>query len=298
MSAVPTRVSVIDITSDGVRFGDRVVAWPIEVDARVQALGPGLDTVERGTRQLTWPSLGLVAKCLHDPAVASQVEISLLESGRRWYGTGDFTGALLIDGAPYPLALPRPDGLGQSATRTVGRMLVTRSVGTTADGAAYDALTLQPGAPTQDEIDAASAPVTDALVFADLNFKLLVIEELMYGQQVLLPEFDAESYLETHVDREIDLDGEEAYAPIPELLAYFDALPISASLAPLVRGLSYDGGNEVYGHIAPGWDGEEPYFDVARWDDVALFPNLTHIESNIVSDEDAAALAARGIQVE
>ena len=56
--------------------------------------------------------------------------------------------------------------------------------------------------------------------FQDINFKLCVIEELMYTKNLLTPKFDIYEFVENYKDRKIDID-EEGYDIIPEVLEYF-----------------------------------------------------------------------------
>ena len=64
----------------------------------------------------------------------------------------------------------------------------------------------------------------EVIDFKDFNFKLLVIEELMYNQDLLKPKFDIYDFVE-YAEREINPD-EEGYEPIPEALEYFRNLEI------------------------------------------------------------------------
>ena len=117
-----------------------------------------------------------------------------------------------------------------------------------------------------------TAPVRQ---FKDLNFKLLVIQELMYDQK-LLPPFDVREFAKKYTDREIMIE-KEGYAVIPEVLAYFEALSIPAPLLAHVCELGFDGGNAVYSQVFPYWDGECNTFDVMSVEDIALVPNLKRI---------------------
>lgn len=114
--------------------------------------------------------------------------------------------------------------------------------------------------------------------FKDINFKLLVIEELMYKQTKLLPRFDVHEFVRQYTGREIMIE-KEGYDIIPEVLAYFEKLLIPASLLAQVEKLAFDGSSEIYRQIFPYWDGECDIFDVASADDVSLVPNLKSMSS-------------------
>ena len=115
--------------------------------------------------------------------------------------------------------------------------------------------------------------MTQVINFKDFNFKLLIIEELMYTKKLLQPAFDVYKFVKLYDKRKIDID-EEGYDPIPEVIAYFKDLEIDQSLAAEVTELYQDGGNEVYMQIGPLWDGEDEIYDIASFEDVAHFRNL------------------------
>lgn len=116
------------------------------------------------------------------------------------------------------------------------------------------------------------------LVFSHLNFKLAVIQELMYKKELLKPRFNIYEFVEEYTKREIDIE-EEGYDPIQEALNWFEALPIPLKLAEEITELQMDGGNEIYHQIIPFWDGEDGFFDVNELEEaeVRQFPNLQHV---------------------
>ena len=120
------------------------------------------------------------------------------------------------------------------------------------------------------------------LQFDNFNFKLAIIQELMYDINVLQPEFDIYEFAKEYKGEEIDTESETVIEPA---LDYFKNLQIPKSLAKEVGSFYMDGGNEVYMNIIPLWDGEDGYFDL---NDVSLtelrqFPNIT--EATILTDD-------------
>lgn len=120
------------------------------------------------------------------------------------------------------------------------------------------------------------------LEFDNFNFKLAIIQELMYDINVLQPEFDIYEFAKEYKGEVIDTESETVIEPA---LEYFKNLQIPKSLAKEVGSFYMDGGNEVYMNIIPQWDGEDGYFDL---NDVSLtelrqFPNLT--EAIILTDD-------------
>ncbi|WNV85233.1 DUF6892 domain-containing protein [Umezawaea sp. Da 62-37] len=130
--------------------------------------------------------------------------------------------------------------------------------------------------------------------FADANFKLAVVQELMYNQD-LLPRFDLREYA---VEQGFTYDDGSVEA-VPEALAYFGALEVPGELAGKITGIEMDGGNEIYLEIAPNWDGEDGLFDVDEFADLRHFPNLKSMTLFYTGNEEALeALRARGIEAD
>ncbi|MEL1245304.1 leucine-rich repeat domain-containing protein [Flavobacterium sp. DGU11] len=111
---------------------------------------------------------------------------------------------------------------------------------------------------------------------ADLNFKLMVVQRLMYEDELLLPKFDVYEFVKNHKGRAIDLE-EISYEMIPEVKAWFEDLDIPLELLWDIKELRADGGDEIYHELIPHWDGEDDAFDVVSAEDVKYFPNLKKI---------------------
>jgi hypothetical protein len=136
--------------------------------------------------------------------------------------------------------------------------------------------------------------MSQPIPFADANFKLAVVQELMYNQD-LLPRFDLREYAAeqgfTH-----DAGSVEA---VPEALAYFAALEVPVEFAEKITEIEMDGGNEIYLEIAPNWDGEDGLFDVDEFADLRHFPNLKSMTLFYTGNEEALeTLRARGIEAD
>lgn len=110
------------------------------------------------------------------------------------------------------------------------------------------------------------------LVFDTFNFKLAVINELMYEQEILKPYFDIyefKDFKNAHWDLET---GDNVGGAVQ----FFKDLPIPAIYADKVTKIYMDGGNEIYQNIAPLWDGEDDRFDIDKLTERELrqFSNL------------------------
>lgn len=113
----------------------------------------------------------------------------------------------------------------------------------------------------------------EAIIFADFNFKLAVIEELMYTKELIQPKFDIFEFADTYQERDIDVE-EEGTNPILEAITYFKNLTIDKTLAEHLTQIYQDGGNDIYMNITPYWDGEDDSFTIQNYEDIQHFPNL------------------------
>ncbi|MGW4832992.1 DUF6892 domain-containing protein [Amycolatopsis japonica] len=136
--------------------------------------------------------------------------------------------------------------------------------------------------------------MSQTIQFTDFNFKLAVVQELMYNQE-LFPKFDLREYA---AEKGFTYDAGSVEA-VPEAAAYFEALEVPAELAEKITEIEMDGGNEIYLEIAPNWDGEDSLFDVDEFADVEHFPNLKSM-TLLFTGNDAAleSLRARGIEAD
>lgn len=141
-------------------------------------------------------------------------------------------------------------------------------------------------------------------VFRDFNFKLLVVEKLMYWDETLTPAFSLREHMRERGVEDLDAhveDNELEYTVLDEARAYFEALEIPAELLATVEELTFDGGHQVYQECAPVWDGEDDLFDVRSLDDLDLVPNLKLFtgewELKHMIPDALEILAARGIAV-
>lgn len=119
-------------------------------------------------------------------------------------------------------------------------------------------------------------PANEPLLnFTDFNFKLAVVQQLMYEKELLLPKFDVYEFADEYPKREIDVLSESG-EPIREVIAWFKKLEIPLRLADEIEEIHMDGGSDVYQQIIPDWDGEDEYFDLKKItpEDLAQFKNL------------------------
>jgi hypothetical protein len=140
----------------------------------------------------------------------------------------------------------------------------------------------------------------EKIEFADFNFKLAVIQELMYNKKLIKPEFDLYDFVENHKEREIDVE-EEGYAFIPEVMDYFTSLEIDKKYAGEIEEIMQDGGDDVYGNVLRFWDGEDDTFCIRNFEDIKHFKHLKKMSlfySDDLTDEIRSYLEQNNIEVE
>ena len=122
----------------------------------------------------------------------------------------------------------------------------------------------------------------ELLFFENINFKLAIIQVLMYDLEVLKPVFNIFDFAEEANELNIDTESMEIIQPA---LDYMINLPIPKKYAEQVQEIDMDGGNEIYMNLIPQWDGEDDSFDLneVSLKELQQFPNLkqaTIISSN------------------
>lgn len=135
----------------------------------------------------------------------------------------------------------------------------------------------------------------EIIEFKDFNFKLSIIQELMYHQNLIKPKFDANEFADWYSERRINLE-KEGYDFIPEITQYFQDLPISSRLAKNITEIDHDGSNEIYSSMFYFFDGEGDEFEIQSAEDVKHFPNLKKVTLCYASDQVFEAFVEKGIE--
>ena len=138
----------------------------------------------------------------------------------------------------------------------------------------------------------------EVLRFENINFKLAIIQALMYDLEVLKPVFNIFDFAEESSELNIDTESMEIIQPA---LEYMMNLPIPKKYAEQVQEIYMDGGNEIYMNLIPQWDGEDETFDLNEVgvEELRQFPNLE--EATIMSSnfkQVKAVFDEAGIDVE
>ncbi len=124
--------------------------------------------------------------------------------------------------------------------------------------------------------------MSSAVKFKDFNFKLAIIEIVMYEQNILVPRFDVYRFAKSYTGRQIDIE-QEGHEIIPEVKRCFEQLEISASALLNIEEINQDG-SDIYLQLCPFWDGEDDTFNIQSADDAAMLPRLKAV--TLFYDED------------
>lgn len=160
-------------------------------------------------------------------------------------------------------------------------------------------LTFKPERPKSNENYNIVITDEDCLSFDTFNFKLAVVNELMYNQEVLKPYFDIFDYM---AFKKANWNLETS-KNVRAAVNFFKDLPVPCSIAELVTEIKMDGDNEIYMQIAPEWDGRDERFSFYKLTEAELkqFKNLKKIQI-LGNEKDATALKKicepLGIEVE
>lgn len=136
----------------------------------------------------------------------------------------------------------------------------------------------------------------EKIEFMDFNFKLAIIEELMYNKELIQPKFDVYEFAEIKKINGFSAT-EGGYEPIPEVVEYFKALEIDKKFAEQVTEIYQDGGNEIYMNITPQWDGEDDVFNIQSFEDIKHFPNLKKMTLFETDTKVIEELKSKGIEI-
>jgi len=281
----------VELNDDGILINGQEVAFPTTVDKLSQILGePSRKYYERNDWRIMWDDLGVYASGID---IISMMFVIKRQEGFQFAPETLFTGEVIVEGRPIQEYTDR--------RLKVKKYQLNQAKYMGEEENEVFAYTLGKNYDYKEDVDESKYEIKpiagESLVFKDFDFKLAIIEELMYRQDLLVPKFKISEFIELYKERKIDFN-KEGYAPIPEALEYFKNLPIDAKLAEKVTSIYQDGGNEVYMNIAPLWGGEDDNFTIKSYEDVAMFPNLKEmtIFYDEAGDELLETLRAKGIE--
>jgi len=107
------------------------------------------------------------------------------------------------------------------------------------------------------------------LKFDNFNFKLAIVNELMYNQGILCPKYKAK------------FKSEDGYELLPAVVEFFEELKIPKFFASCIEKLSPEAPDRIYRELYPYWDGEDDIFyikDISE-EELKQFPKLKELET-------------------
>jgi hypothetical protein len=212
-----------------------------------------------------------------------------------------YTGKLKIGDQDYTtIKVQRKDEYDDSMEITLGVNHVFIDLNDSNEIASIEISQVKQPEPIEDPDRYKFTPVIgEKIEFKDFNFKLAVIQVLMYEKELLKPAFDIFEFAKRYRQREIDVD-EEGYDIIPEVKKYFENLEIDRKYADEITEIIQDGGNDIYMNMIAFWSGEDDVFNIRSFEDTVHFKNLKKVElfydENI--DTIREELRAKGISAE
>ncbi|QJB37932.1 hypothetical protein HF324_08760 [Chitinophaga oryzae] len=295
----------ITITDNSFALNGAEMSFPLDIQQLKALLGEARHVSKKYNHIYTWDKLGLLAYSKNGK-VAEGLHIDYITNDMDFSPEMVFTGVFTINGLDYRAYFDKHKQSARKVTKrdeggtlTVGNFDVYVDV---EDGImkSFGIGPYDPPAPKVYSDKYKQPPVAaEKIDFTDFNFKLAVIQKLMYNKKLLKPAFDLYEFVENYAGREIDIE-EEGYGFIPEVTAYFEALEIDKKYAPEITEISQDGGDDIYGQLLRFWDGEDETFNIVHFEDIRHFPNLKRMNlfhaDNLA--EIAEQLAKKGITVE
>ena len=263
---------VINIKADCVTFFEKDIKLPTKLNNLKEVLGEGpIKELPNGKKIYVWEQDGIYVWL--DGEEITGVRININNEGFELCNS-NFQGQILINNKDFQTLKWKKDkyNIGKEYKNGVFNLFLE-------ENSEFLTIEFEKGKTIEKsnkyEINHIEEPI---LKFDNFNFKLCVIQELMYRKNLLLPRFDVYEFVEEYETRKIDID-EEGYEPIEEIVDWFKKVEIPVSLAANVEEIIMDGGNEIYMQIIPFWDGEDDYFDIKdiTENEIKQFANLKRI---------------------
>lgn len=262
----------INIKENCVIIFEKTVKLPIKLNSLIEILGEGnIKELSNGKKIYVWEQNGIYVWI--DGEIVTGFRININIDGFELCNT-NFKGSILINNEDYNNLKWKNDEYNIEKEYKNGAFSLFLE-----ENSEFLTIEIQEEKSIEKsnkyELNHIEEPI---LKIDNFNFKLCIIQELMYKKNLLLPKFDAYEFAEEYEKRTIDID-EEGYEPIKEIVDWFKKIEIPVSMASYIEEIVMDGGNEIYTQIIPFWDGEDDYFDIKdiTGDEIKQFPNLIKI---------------------
>jgi hypothetical protein len=283
----------IEILKNEIIINDETFKLPFSKESFLKVLGePSRISVLKYSTILTWDALGIYAYSKKENEIYAFDLVFQIHDDFQFFPREVFRGTFIIDGIDFrDRNVAEKENVGihnlynilDEEEKTIWEVSISK---------------LEEEKKTKDydkyKIKKSNKPT---IRFQDFNFKLAVIEILMYEKELIVPKFDLYEFVELYKGRKIDIE-KEGYDLIPEVTKYFEELEIEQSLAEAITEILQDGGGEIYGQICRFWDGEDDTFNIKAIEDIKYFPNLKRMSLFYDKDNDFnEKLKAKGIEL-
>lgn len=269
----------IDITNKALTIYGTLMNFPLHIDEIKKILGEARLTKTAYNHIYTWDDAGICGYSEKGEAVES-LELFIKSEEYDFSPGNTYNTDLLVDNCSYE------DYYHQNVThfKKNSKKLKIRSfvVGDVSiyyyiDGKEIRSISIQkhiePPAKVYSDKYKYKEIEGEKIEFTDFNFKLAVIQQLMYNKKLIEPAFDLYDFVDNYKEREIDIE-EEGYGFIPEVIEYFKNLEIDKKYAEEIVEIYQDGGDDIYGNVLRFWDGEDDVFNIRDFGDIKHFKNL------------------------
>lgn len=225
-----------------------------------------------------WHDLGIHAYSSDKVTVQAFGLHFLKNNSYKFMPSSLYSGKLIIGDRDYTDIKSRQKANDDSIEISLGINHIFIDLNDSGDIAAIEVSEVKPQEPMEDPDRYKFTPITgEKIEFKDFNFKLAVVQVLMYEKELIKPAFDIFEFARRYRGREIDVD-KEGYDIIPEVKEYFEKLEIDKKFADEITEISQDGGNDIYMNMIAFWSGEDDVFNIQSFEDTVHFKNLKQME--------------------
>lgn len=278
----------VNITSSGIEINGILLELPFPVEKLTELIGEQSRITSLPYNHIfTWDELGIYAHTLEGEAFHTFNIQFFKERQFQFAPLANFSGTVLLNGEDLKSKNIKEEQTGSYDIYNIispDNILLATSISLKEDK-------------EEDNPDKyfTKKPEGEIIDFSDFNFKLAVIDILMYEKELLEPVFDLYEFVRLYKGRKIDIE-KEGYHMIPEVTKYFEDLPVEKKYASEITEIIQDGGNDIYGQLCCFWDGEDDLFNIKSFEDIKHFPNLKRMELFYTEEEGVLEkLKARGI---
>jgi hypothetical protein len=295
-------VSEIVVSDQDVRIDSHHFTIPVPLQTLKDILGcTPAEFKGKYNTVYTWHELGIRAYS-GDKVNVQSLGLDLLKHRKYNFTPSSlYTGKLRIGDQDYTaIRVERKDKSDDSMEITLGVNHIFIDLHESDAIAAIEISAVKAPGPIEDPDRYKFTPIAgEKIEFKDFNFKLAVIQVLMYEKELIKPAFDIFEFAKRYRGREIDVD-KEGYDIIPEVREYFEKLEIDKKYAGEITEIIQDGGNDIYMNMIAFWSGEDDVFNIRSFEDTVHFKNLKKVELFYDENIDAIReeLRAKGISAE